>query len=147
MEITAAKIILANLRERIEIGVDAKFRLTGIVTQKELDALEFVISGQLDAPAPVSAQSIVKADTEQAKSPTPAVPATHELEAVPELEAAVTLDLSTLSLTESDSAYRVCMYFGTAMSKATFVHDGEEDDMEDIQVLKLGIPGDQERCV
>ena len=145
MEITAAKIILANLRERIEIGVDAKFRLPGIVTQKELDALEFVISGQLDAPAPVSAQPIVKADTEQAKSPTPAVPATHEPEAVPEPEAAVTLDLSTLSLTESDSAYRVCMDFGTAMSKATFVHDGEDDEMEEIQVLKLGIPGDQEQ--
>ena len=58
MEITSAKIILANLRERIETGGDGKYRLPGIVTQKELDALEFVISGQLDAPTPVSAQSV-----------------------------------------------------------------------------------------
>ena len=64
MEITAAKIILANLRERIEIGGDGKFRLPGIVTQKEFNALEFVISGQLDAPMPVSTQPVVKADTE-----------------------------------------------------------------------------------
>lgn len=145
MEITAAKIILANLRERIETGSDGKYRLPGIVTQKELDALEFVISGQLDAPTQVSAHPTVESDTEQAKSHTPAVPATLELEAVAEPDAAVTLDLSTLSLTESDSPYRVCMDFGTAMSKATFVHDGEDDAMEEIQVLKLGIPGDQEQ--
>ena len=144
MEITSAKIILANLRERIETGGDGKYRLPGIVTQKELDALEFVISGQLDAPTPVSAQPPVKSQTEQAKSPTPAVPATLEPEAAAEPDEAVTLDLSTLSLTESDSAFRVCMDFGTAMSKATFVHDGEDDEMEEIQVLKLGIPGDQE---
>ena len=37
------------------------------------------------------------------------------------------------------------MDYGTAMSKATFVHDGEFDDMEEIHVLKLGIPGDQEQ--
>lgn len=145
MDITAAKIILANLRERIEIGGDGKYRLPGIVTQKELDALEFVISGQLDAPTPVSTQSVVVPRTEEAESPTLAVPAALEPESVDESDEAVTLDLSTLSLSESDSAYRVCMDFGTAMSKATFVHDGEDDEMEEIRVLKLGVPGDQEQ--
>lgn len=143
MEITAAKIILANLRERIETGGDGKHRLPGIVTQKELDALSFVISGQLDAPTPVSAQPPLKSDTEQAKPPAPAVPDARE--SVDEPDETVTLDLSTISLPDSDPAYRVCMDFGTAMSKATFVHDGKDDEMEEIHVLKLGVPGDQEQ--
>ena len=103
MEITAAKIILANLRERIEIGGDGKFRLPGIVTQKELNALEFVISGQLDAPTPVAAQPVIGRDTGQDQSPVPALPTTLEPESVVEPDTAVTLNLSTLSLTESAS--------------------------------------------
>jgi molecular chaperone HscA len=144
MEITAAKIILANLRERVEVGGDGKYRLPGILTQRELDALEFVISGQLDTSAPAPAKLASGADSGHAKSPAH-VPATPELQTIAEPNEAVTLDLSTLSLAESDSSYRVCMDFGTAMSKATFVHDGEDDDMEEIQVLKLGVPGDQEQ--
>ena len=72
MEATAAKIILANLRDRIEIGLDGKFRLPGIVTQHELDALEFLISGQLvsSTPTPPIAVTAVA----QAKIQTPASP-------------------------------------------------------------------------
>lgn len=145
MNITTAKIILANLRERIEIGSDGKYRLPGIVTQKELDALEFVISEHPNGLGPNSAQPIVKPAKEQNKS-TESVEPSAPASSATAIEAyeIVTLDLSTLSLPDSDSAYRVCMDFGTAMSKATFVHDND-DDLEDIRVLKLGIPGDQEQ--
>lgn len=143
METTAAKVILANLRDRIEIGSDGKFRLPGIVTQHELDALEFLIAGQLDALT--RAQPNIVTAPEQAKAPTPVVPISPELDTVLEADEPVTLDLSTLFLAESSPSYRVCMDFGTAMSKATFVRDYEDEDMEDIQVLKLGIPGDQEQ--
>lgn len=37
------------------------------------------------------------------------------------------------------------MDFGTAMSKATFVYDDEGDEIEEVRVLKLGVPGDQEQ--
>ena len=143
MEATTAKIILANLRDRIEIGIDGKFRLPGIVTQHELDALEFLISGQLvsSTPTPPIAVTAVA----QAKIQTPASPVVPEPSTLLEADEAVTLNLSTLDLAECSSSFRVCMDFGTAMSKATFVRDYEDEDMEDIQVLKLGIPGDQEQ--
>jgi molecular chaperone HscA len=57
----------------------------------------------------------------------------------------VHLDLSTLQLPPIDQPYRVCLDFGTAMSKATFVYDNARDDLEEIQVLMLGVPGDQEQ--
>jgi len=131
MEITEAKIILANLRERIELGSDGKYRLPGLVTKKELDALDHFISGHAEA-APAAAKP--------APVQEPAVPVAAPLAAA---EPEVTLDLSTLTLPDADTSYRICLDFGTAMSKATFVHD--DDEMEDIQVLKLGVPGDQEQ--
>lgn len=130
MEMTEAKIILANLRERIEIGSDGKFRLPGLITQKELDALDHFISGDAKAPLLLARGPMHE----------PEAPAVEPFVAA---EPAVTLDLSTLALPEADASYRVCLDFGTAMSKATFIHDVDEE-MEDIEVLKLGIPGDQE---
>lgn len=150
MESMKAKIILANLRERIEVGEDGKFRIVGTITQMELDAFDYFISEQatsaVSEPAlseqvddclarayvPAGALSAVETSTPAAE--TPGVTIDEE----------VILDLSTLSLPDSDCSYRVCMDFGTAMSKATFVHDNEDDGIEDIQPLRLGIPGDQE---
>jgi len=54
----------------------------------------------------------------------------------------VALDCSVLDLPASHDDIRVCLDFGTAMSKATLV--SEFDGREDIRVLELGIPGDQE---
>jgi len=149
MNSTTAKDFLANLRDRIEIGADGKFRLPGILTQKELDALDFFIAEQK---ARVEPQTVVTAPSPdapaafkgianralEAKIPAPVT----ESELAPEPEPDITLDLSSLELPETSADHRVCLDFGTAMSKATFVHD--DDDIEDIRVLKLGIPGDQE---
>jgi len=144
MEITEARIILANLRDRIEIGSDGKHRLPGIVTAREMDALDFVVSGRLDVPAHPSPQQVSGAEAQDANSPS-AAPESAPMQSVATLDVAVTLDLSALSLPESESSCRVCMDFGTAMSKATFVNDGEDGDLEEIQVLRLGVPGDQEQ--
>jgi len=54
----------------------------------------------------------------------------------------VELDTSVLNLSPAPASARVCLDFGTAMSKASLVT--EEDGNEQIQVLKLGVPGDQE---
>lgn len=147
MEITEAQIILANLRERIEQGSDGKYRLPGIVTTAELAALDF-FSSKASTPtsAHVSEANAPKVEETLAKptEPSPSVVATAEVSPAL-IEEDVALDLSTLSLPQVDQPYRVCLDFGTAMSKATFVHDNERDDMEEIQVLMLGVPGDQEQ--
>lgn len=140
MEITTAKIILTNLRERIEIGVDGKYRLPGIVTQKELDALECLISEKSDNTTVALVQPILEPIPEHGEASVSPEPIS-----IDKPDEVVTLDLSTLSLPESESVYRVCMDFGTAMSKATFVHDDDDDGVEDIRVLKLGVAGDQEQ--
>ena len=148
MESTKAKIILANLRERIEVGSDGKFRLEGVITLRELEALDFFISNLPDTPDLPTAPTVAPSRPEPAVAgpiTAPTVePAPSQPEPEPPAEESVTLDLSTLSLPDADTTYRVCLDFGTAMSKASFVHDNEDEGMEDIQVLKLGIPGDQE---
>lgn len=148
MNSTTAKDFLANLRERIEIGTDGKFRLPGILTQKELDALDFFVAEQgtkVEPPAVVTASpphaptAFTGMPSEEVGAKRPAPKTTPEPE--PESEPDITLNLSSLKLPEASANHRVCLDFGTAMSKATFVHD---DDIEEIRVLKLGIPGDQE---
>lgn len=142
MDIITAKIILANLRERIEISADGKYRLPGIITNKELDVLDFFISGQLgefaDALQPTFSDAI---PTNVSKEIQIFVEdfgkTTFPAEKIP-------LNISTLELPESDASYRVCLDFGTAMSKASFVYDNEDTGVEEIHVLKLGTPGDQE---
>ncbi len=130
MEITEARVILANLRERIEIGGDGKYRLPGLVTQRELDALDHFISVGVEVPDTVISSPVPEPIAFVAAQPT-------------SVEPEITLDISTLALPEADAGYRVCLDFGTAMSKATYVLNDVE--MEDIQVLKLGVPGDQEQ--
>lgn len=143
MAITDAQTILANLRERIEQGGDGKFRLIGIVTATELAALEFVISSLATPPVPLIEQPLALKGSGEALAPLKfeAPEATDVSSAVEE----VTLDLSILQLPQADQRYRVCLDFGTAMSKATFVYDNEEDHVEEIRVLALGVPGDQEQ--
>lgn len=141
MEIEKAKIILANLRDRIEKGSDGKYRLAGVITQNELNALDLFISGQVEEPPPSPEETHNTAP--QPTTVTALSDDASESEKSAVLDETVKLNLSTLALPESSPAYRVCMDFGTAMSKATFVYDN--GDIEDIQVLKLGIPGDQEQ--
>ena len=142
MDINTAQIILANLRERIEIGPDGKYRLPGVVTQKELDAVNFFISDHLSEVASTLKPNVNA--TNQITSPEEIQPSVNDSDKSILQEENILLNLSTFELPESSSAYRVCLDFGTAMSKASFVYDNEDTGVEEIHVLKLGTPGDQE---
>ncbi|MCP5177686.1 MAG: hypothetical protein H6997_09075 [Moraxellaceae bacterium] len=145
MDFNTAKIILSNLRERIDTISDGRYRLEGVITQKELNALDFLLSDALhEQPSSilVSPTKPLQQSKEPAKAPEVLEPAEPVIEPEPVVE--VELDLSVLDLPECGSTYRVCLDFGTAMSKATFVNDNEDADLEQIHVLQLGIPGDQE---
>ncbi len=52
------------------------------------------------------------------------------------------MNLSIFELPAAPEHVRLCLDFGTAMSKATLVTD--LDDYEEIHVLELGVPGDQQ---
>ncbi|AOA70751.1 hypothetical protein [Stenotrophomonas rhizophila] len=144
MDVTKARIILGNLRERIEIGDDGKFRLSGVITQNELNALELFAFGSLSKESsPVDAAGLPVTSMESPESNVIAFPSGGSEDSV-ETRDPVELDLTTLLLPDVDSDYRVCMDFGTAMSKATFVKD-DTSGFEQVQVLRLGIPGDQEQ--
>lgn len=144
MDVAKARIILGNLRERIEIGDDGKFRLSGVITQNELNALELLSSDVPPQQAPrLEAANLLHTSTPPPESNVIAFPSGTTADAV-EPEEAVELNLSTLYLADADSSYRVCMDFGTAMSKATFVKD-DANGFEHVQVLHLGVPGDQEQ--
>lgn len=55
------------------------------------------------------------------------------------------LNTSTMLLPPPKNNCRVCLDFGTAMSKATLISEEIDDEfIEDIEVISLGIPGDQE---
>lgn len=143
MDFNTAKTILSNLRDRIETVSDGRYRLEGVITEKELNALDLLLSDAFnERPSPAKP---IEQPKESSKVPEVLVPEPafeHAIETEPVVE--VELDLSVLDLPESDSTYRVCLDFGTAMSKATFVNDNEDADFEQIHVLQLGIPGDQE---
>lgn len=146
MDINKAKILLENLLDRIEEGDDGKYRILGTITTKEIDALRYVVSadglnddrGSADATDSGSTSSVDPVVTSNESS------APQVLKDDSESDEKIELNLSSVYLPRSDSNYRVCMDFGTAMSKATFVRDEDDDDLEYIEVLELGIPGDQE---
>ncbi len=129
MDKDAARILLINLRERIEKVEPNKYRLDGIITQRELDALDALLD--IDGTAVTEESNTGKAH--------------HQFQdGMSQPTGRIEVDLSILELPESDPSFRVCMDFGTAMSKACVVHDSEDGSDEEIHVLRLGVPGDQE---
>jgi hypothetical protein len=132
-----ASILISNLLERVETDSNGKMSLPGLLTTNELRALQFAIAklgGALNqATATPNAPSSALATAEPGQISQPA-------EAMPPSTPAPELNSSVLTLPQV-SDMRLCLDFGTAMSKATLVLDGTE---EQISVLELGKPGDQE---
>lgn len=153
MDLATAKVILSNLCERIEVGEDGKLRLPGIITPKERDALLALVGGMMDAPAPpapapagveapaVDTSPATVLDIPKDAPPEPTVPAARP--SARPTRGNVPLVLTSLAARPVDPSCRVCLDFGTARSKASFVRENR-NDIETIQVLRLGIPGDQE---
>ncbi len=134
MDRIEAKILLKNLLRRIK-PIDAEqFELPGVLTNGELEALHFALSA-LDGSEPMPSST-----PEQAAAPSP----TTDSDAAGVALVPIELNLSIFDLPKPSSKERLCLDFGTAMSKATLVmNDLDDDELEDIHVLELGIPGDQ----
>lgn len=153
MELIKAKFLLENLLDRLEILEDGSKQLSGKLTDKEVEALKIAIS-LFDAGNSITSNSISNFPVagihplpefelsmgEEAKSE-PVIPV---VVSPCSEEASVEIDVSVLSLSKPPANTRLCLDFGTAMSKATLVEDYDDDEFEEIEVLKLGIPGDQE---
>ncbi|RLQ21561.1 hypothetical protein DWB85_12460 [Seongchinamella sediminis] len=153
MEAIEAKILLKNLLKRIRQVGDDEYELNGSLTDDEMAALKLALAVIDGTPVPAAAP--VTAPTAPAVAPLKPVPIfTPEPTPAPEIEEPVEptpivpvfeLDTSVLSLPEPPEDRRLCLDFGTAMSKVALVRDAtSERDYEDIEVLKLGVPGDQE---
>lgn len=134
MNPTEAKILLQNLMKRIrQIDAD-RYKLSGLLTDDEFDALRLALST-------LSAESPVAMPVDQGLSVE-----SESAEDAPEAirEPAFELDTSVLELPHPPADRRVCLDFGTAMSKAVLVRDENDERDEEVEVLQLGRPGDQE---
>lgn len=134
-----ARILLRNLLNRVEALENGKLQLSGHLTPEELEALDVAVS-LLDADPPSDPVTTAHAPI----LGEPQSKAHSALEAID-----VTLDLAAFSHPPVPPNVRLCIDFGTAMSKATLVEDNvvgeyEDDAVEHISVLKLGIAGEQE---
>lgn len=129
MEENKAGILISNLLERIVTGSDGSMSLPGVLTTNELRALK---------------AAILKLTGEEVGSPPPKVnPDTGAEPAAKQPIPVASRQINSSILTMPQvGGMRLCLDFGTAMSKATLVIDGEE---EQICVLELGKPGDQEQ--
>lgn len=160
MELIEAKILLRNLLKRIKPQEDGTSLLPGVLTDDELEALNLALvsldgSGDQTRTTVVPVKSI---QTTLEKPPRTSIPSFPEpLIEQPEVEIRVVdyeepaeepfeieLDLSALYAPPPPDNVRLCLDFGTAMSKATLAKDEDDEAPEEIHVLRLGIPGDQE---
>ncbi len=115
MNINSAIINLSNLRERIEAGADGRYRIEGLITNREIEALEFFISyASVEIDFSSRADSVGAVHEGQA-SVLNNDRLTHESIVDTDLEDHVSLDLTSIELPESDLPCRVCLDFGTAM--------------------------------
>lgn len=125
MNLNEAKVLIKNLLGRIE-DTDGGYRLVGRLTNAELQAIEFglkALEGQIERDVEVG-------------EPPAAVARFPELGTTDLDRTAVDADLR--------ADIRMCLDFGTAMSKATLVEDEYEGGQERTEVLQLGVAAGQQ---
>ena len=147
------KILLENLLNRVEIKDDGSSYLVGKLTEGELSALRAVLSMITDSDVQSSPEGTTSEDasrkSEDCSNGQSVETKRGDVDAEPGLNSgllhckAIKLNLSALSHSPPDEV-SLCLDFGTAMSKATLVRQLEEYDPEEVEVLRLGVPGDQE---
>jgi molecular chaperone HscA len=132
-----------NLLERAVRGPDGHRRLEGVVTAREVAALEWLVASYADRGMGAPSSTTLIVDHARG-SEQPRTAETGEVHGtVVALQPARVLVLSSLDDVPNEALGRLCIDFGTAMSKATLVRDGDGDD-EEIHVLELGVPGAQQ---
>ena len=148
MELVKARILLENLLKRVEKLENGSLQLSGTLTPDELEAIHFAVS-LLDSDPPSGPSVVARPPLgphQQLEQGTPLE--LEEDQGVRPMEV-VSLDLTAFNPPPIPPNVRLCIDFGTAMSKATLVEDNvvgehEDDAVENISVLKLGIAGEQE---
>ena len=157
MHLLEARILLQNLLGRIELTGDGTGRLAGVLTLDELSCLRTaidILDGKLPPTAPAGGAAVAPVSSDDLTESQPTERQAADGAGVPPSlpaqkgsvcdQSQLKLDLSTLSLPAAPTNVRLCLDFGTAMSKATLVVDSEHTGSEQIHVLKLGVPGNQE---
>lgn len=165
METIEARILLKNLFKRLSPLDDGCYVLDGKLTADEVEALRMALTlleggaaprtppvqptpsaGPATTPPAARAlrpipSPVQEPEPEPAPGPEPAAPSAPRVNRL-DIEESVK---GLLSLPDAPEDIRLCLDFGTAMSKATLVKDGEDDwDDEEITVLELGRYGDDE---
>lgn len=134
MEIIEAKILLKNFIQRIKKAESDNYHLDGAITDDEIEALKFSLAilggsnAKIEMPVPPTLDLVPAVNIEYKTAPLDVV-----------------LNTSVFNLPTPNDDRRLCFDFGTAMSKVTLIRDESHDrDSEEVEVLRLGIPGDQE---
>ena len=151
MNLHVARVLLKNLLSRVEIQDDGSGTLAGRLTVDELAALRLaaeMVDGTPAAAVTAMTEGLVSAEPQTSSvllgevGPDSSDWASEEAQAAgsPQVE----LDFGALGPQERLEDARICLDFGTAMSKSTLVIDGSGTEPEQIRVLPLGIPGNQE---
>lgn len=130
MKIDIARVLINNLIDRVVVDEGGRKSISGVLTDSELEALKLACSIFTENKPASDHDSNIFVKTEGSK--------------IFDSDVEVKLNFDSLDFPEPPKDVRVCLDFGTAMSKATLVRDNIENDEEEIIILKLGIPGDQE---
>lgn len=134
MDIVTARMLAANLIDRITAEADGRtYRLNGVITQRELDALNLVAETQ-PMPAVIADSEVLRVSESTASvvsPPTAGVPVIGRAK------------LETAALTaEADPETFACVDFGTAFSKAAvWKSDDSKPIPLDLERAASGTPG------
>lgn len=146
METMEAKILLKNLLKRIRQVSENSYEFSGYLTDAEISAVQVALAALDETFVPASVHG------EQWKQESSFIPESTSEPVKDSVDRSLTIETSAIEIDNSvfdlpkpPQDRRLCVDFGTAMSKVTFVRDATiERDYEEIEVLNLGISGDQE---
>ncbi|MGM0855876.1 MAG: hypothetical protein ACQEW0_02205 [Pseudomonadota bacterium] len=145
MENNQAKWVLENLLDRITEREDGRKELTGVITPGEMKALGEALKALQD-----TSGHHVPTDPSTPSHTEPPIPSNSEPPIPPPTEPVSPALCLPCDIGPAETAedYRICIDFGTAMSKVTLVHDGKRDDGGDmIEVLPLGEIAEQDPTI
>ncbi|BDY07055.1 hypothetical protein [Ferrimonas sp. YFM] len=142
MEVFEGKVLLKSLIKRFRKVEEDSYELRGTLTDDEMSALRLALN-VLSSEEP--SVTVEKQATFELDSSNRTIDDTPKTQVEDQDSPSIEIDLSVLDLPEASEGHRLCLDFGTAMSKVTLVRDTSGgSDFEEIEVLTLGIPGDQE---
>jgi len=133
-----ARLLVSSFLERIQVEDSGCGVFEGKLSASELQALRELVGDEEEIPDAVR-RDVQQDPGEASKEPEPS--GSGSTDGKVEIQE-FRVDTSSLSV-DGEEGVRVCIDFGTAMSKATVVQDAFGGTPEHFKVLELGIPGDQ----